>query len=188
MESISTVISQLSRSETEQGILQFVQHVNDTIGVSIKFLSKPIEQINAKQIRQLSNDYLGFYKPLIDQIQYAVDTTDIFKELPGYATIKQNIADIAQQLTVINNRFTNILKEKAIKFLQEYLQSRAVPQDYIDKTIAWLDDPKHDTSIFMNWFGMATNSDNMVLQTIANMLQNTVNKQIEILQKQVLSQ
>lgn len=28
----------------------------------------------------------------------------------------------------------------------------------------------------MNWFGMATNSDNMVLQTIANMLQNTVNK------------
>lgn len=173
---ISTVISQLSRSETEQGILQFVQHVNDTIGDSIKFLSKPIEQINAKQIRQLSNDYLGFYKPLIDQIQYAVDTTDIFKELPDYATIKQNIADIAQQLTVINNRFTNILKEKGYQFLQEYLQSRAVPQDYIDKTIAWLDDPKHDTSIFMNWFGMATNSDNMVLQTIANMLQNTVNK------------
>lgn len=167
---ISTVISQLSRSETEQGILQFVQHVNDTIG------AKPIEQINAKQIRQLSNDYLGFYKPLIDQIQYAVDTTDIFKELPDYATIKQNIADIVQQLTVINNRFTNILKEKGYQFLQEYLQSRAVPQDYIDKTIAWLDDPKHDTSIFMNWFGMATNSDNMVLQTIANMLQNTVNK------------
>ena len=48
---ISTVISQLSRSETEQGILQFVQHVNDTIGDSIKFLSKPIEEINAKQIR-----------------------------------------------------------------------------------------------------------------------------------------
>lgn len=160
---ISTVISQLSRSETEQGILQFVQHVNDTIGDSIKFLSKP-------------NDYLGFYKPLIDQIQYAVDTTDIFKELPDYATIKQNIADIVQQLTVINNRFTNILKEKGYQFLQEYLQSRAVPQDYIDKTIAWLDDPKHDTSVFMNWFGMATNSDNMVLQTIANMLQNTVNK------------
>lgn len=173
---LSTVISQLSRSETEQGILQFVQHVNDTIGDSIKFLSKPIEQINAKQIRQLSNDYLGFYKPLIDQIQYAVDTTDIFKELPDYATIKQNIADIVQQLTVINNRFTNILKEKGYQFLQEYLQSRAVPQDYIDKTIAWLDDPKHDTSVFMNWFGMATNSDNMVLQTIANMLQNTVNK------------
>nr|DAG92504.1 MAG TPA: hypothetical protein [Crassvirales sp.]DAQ45679.1 MAG TPA: hypothetical protein [Caudoviricetes sp.] len=36
----------------------------------------------------MSNDYLGFYKPLIDQIQYAVDTTDIFKELPDYATIK----------------------------------------------------------------------------------------------------
>jgi hypothetical protein len=28
----------------------------------------------------------------------------------------------------------------------------------------------------MNWFGMATNSDNMILQTIANMLQNTMNK------------
>ena len=173
---ISTIISQLSKSETEQGILQFVQHVSDTIEDSIKFLSKSIGDINAKQIRQLSNDYLGFYKPLIDQIQYAVDTTDIFKELPEYPTIKQNIANIAQQLTIVNNRFTNVLKEKGYQFLQEYLQSRAVPQDYIDKVLAWLDDPKHDTNIFMNWFGMATNSDNMVLQTIANMLQNTVNK------------
>lgn len=173
---ISTIISQLSKSETEQGILQFVQHVSDTIEDSIKFLSKSIGDINAKQIRQLSNDYLGFYKPLIDQIQYAVDTTDIFKELPEYPTIKQNIANIAQQLTIVNNRFTNVLKEKGYQFLQEYLQSRAVPQDYIDKVLAWLDDPKHDTNIFMNWFGMATNSDNMVLQTIANMLQNTINK------------
>jgi hypothetical protein len=63
---ISTIISQLSKSETEQGILQFVQHVSDNIEDSIKFLSKSIGDINAKQIRQLSNDYLGFYKPLID--------------------------------------------------------------------------------------------------------------------------
>jgi hypothetical protein len=49
-------------------MLQFVQHINDTIGESITFLSRPIEDINAKQIRQLSNDYIGFYKPLIDQI------------------------------------------------------------------------------------------------------------------------
>lgn len=55
---ITTLISQLSKSETEQGMLQFVQHVSDTIGDSIKFLSKPIDEINAKQIRQLSNDYL----------------------------------------------------------------------------------------------------------------------------------
>ena len=173
---LSTVISQLSKSETEQGMLQFVQHINDTIGESITFLSRPIEDINAKQIRQLSNDYIGFYKPLIDQIQYVVDTTDIFKELPDYAQIKQQIADITQQINIVNNRFTNVLKEKGYQFLQDYLQSRAVPQEYIDKAITWLDDPKHDVNIFMNWFGMATNSDNMILQTIANMLQNTMNK------------
>lgn len=173
---ITTLISQLSRSETEQGVLQFVQHVSDTIGDSIKFLSKPIDEINAKQIRQLSNDYLGFYKPLIDQIQYAVDTTDIFKELPDYAEIKQKITNIDKQLTTVNNKFTNVLKQKGYQLLQEYLQSRAVPQEYIDKAIAWLDDPKHDINIFINWFGMASNSDNMIVQTIANMLQNTMNK------------
>lgn len=173
---ITTLISQLSKSETEQGMLQFVQHVSDTIGDSIKFLSKPIDEINAKQIRQLSNDYLGFYKPLIDQIQYAVDTTDIFKELPDYAEIKQKITNIDKQLTTVNNKFTNVLKQKGYQLLQEYLQSRAVPQEYIDKAIAWLDDPKHDINIFINWFGMASNSDNMIVQTIANMLQNTMNK------------
>lgn len=173
---ITTLISQLSKSETEQGMLQFVQHVSDTIGDSIKFLSKPIDEINAKQIRQLSNDYLGFYKPLIDQIQYAVDTTDIFKELSDYAEIKQKITNIDKQLTTVNNKFTNVLKQKGYQLLQEYLQSRAVPQEYIDKAIAWLDDPKHDINIFINWFGMASNSDNMIVQTIANMLQNTMNK------------
>ena len=74
---LQNLIQKLSTSETEQGIIQFLEHVRDSINDSKNFLSKPIEEINTKQIRQLSNDYVEFYKPLIDNIQYIVDTTDI---------------------------------------------------------------------------------------------------------------
>ena len=172
---LQTLISQLSKSETEQGIYQFIQHVEQTIGDSLKFLEKPISEINAKQIRQLSNDYVGFYKPLMDQIQYAIDTTDIFKDLPEYEKIKQEISDAVQQINTVNNRFTNVLKSKGYQELRKHLEKKNVPQEEIEKTINWLDDPKHDSNMFMSWVGMASNSNNLVLQLIANMLQNVSN-------------
>ena len=37
-----------------------------------------------------------------------------------------------------------------------------MPQNMIQDTINWLDDPKHDSSLFMDWFGMSSNSNNAV--------------------------
>ena len=170
-----TVINQLANSEAEQGMLQFLQHVSDTIGEASLFLQKPISQINAKQIRQLSQDYVGFYKPLLDEIIYLTDTTDLFKTLPNYNDLVSNMQVLSTQMNQIYNRFNNILKSKGKSELQAYLQQNGMPQEYIDKTMQWLDDPAVDSSVFLNWFGMASNSDNAVLQAIAKLLNDTMN-------------
>lgn len=172
---LQNLIQKLSTSETEQGIIQFLEHVRDSINDSKNFLSKPIEEINAKQIRQLSNDYVGFYKPLIDNIQYIVDTTDIFKGIDNYDDVVNLVAEMSQSITTVNNKFINVLKSKGYQYLRQYLSQQGMPDSFIQGTINWLDDPKHDSSIFMNWFGMATNSDNAVQQAIAKMLNDVKN-------------
>lgn len=172
---LQTTIQQLANSETEEGIYQFLQHIDESINDSIKFLSKPTKNISAKQIRQLSNDYVGFYKPLMDDIIYLFDTTDIFKDKPDYDTIKELANTLSQQIDSVNNKFINVLKSKGYSMLQQYLTELGMPQNMIQDTINWLDDPKHDSSLFMDWFGMSSNSNNTVQQIIAKLLNDTKN-------------
>ena len=172
---LQTTIQQLANSETEEGIYQFLQHIDESINDSIKFLSKPTKNISAKQIRQLSNDYIGFYKPLMDDIIYLFDTTDIFKDKPNYDTIKELANTLSQQIDSVNNKFINVLKSKGYSMLQQYLTELGMPQNMIQDTINWLDDPKHDSSLFMDWFGMSSNSNNAVQQIIAKLLNDTKN-------------
>lgn len=172
---LQTVIQQLANSETEEGIYQFLQHIDESINDSIKFLSKPVKNISAKQIRQLSNDYIGFYKPLMDDIMYLFDTTDIFKDKPDYSYIKELATTLSQQIDNVNNKFINVLKSKGYSALQQYLTELGMPQNMIQDTINWLDDPKHDSSLFMDWFGMSSNSNNAVQQIIAKLLNDAKN-------------
>lgn len=172
---LQTVIQQLANSETEEGIYQFLQHIDESINDSIKFLSKPTKNISAKQIRQLSNDYIGFYKPLMDDVMYLFDTTDILKDKPDYSYIKELATTLSQQIDNVNNKFINVLKSKGYSALQQYLTELGMPQNMIQDTINWLDDPKHDSSLFMNWFGMSSNSNNAVQQIIAKLLNDAKN-------------
>lgn len=172
---LQAIIQQLSNSETEEGMYQFMMHINDSIEASIKFLEKPIADINTRQIKQLSNDYIDFYKPLMDNIIYLIDTTDIFKDNPNYDDIKSLALQLSQQLESVNNRFNNVRKAKGYSILEQYLTEQGMPQSMIQDTINWLDDPKHDSNLFMNWFSMASNSNNAVQQTIAKMLNDTKN-------------
>lgn len=172
---LQTLIQQLSNSETEQGMLQFMEHIDESVKDNIQFLSRPIEDINSKQIRQLSNDYVGFYKPLVDDIAYLVDTTDLFKDKDNYQQIKDILSQLQQQLNQVNNKFINVLKSKGYQHLKNFLKQQGMPDNIIQETINWLDDPKHDSNMFMNWFGMATNSNNAVQQTIAKTLNDVKN-------------
>jgi hypothetical protein len=94
-----------------------MNHVSDSLGDSIKFLSRPINEINSKQINQLSRDFIGFYKPLVDNIIYLMDTTDIFKDMNNYDELYNNFITISNQISMINNRFNNVKKRKAIQDL-----------------------------------------------------------------------
>ena len=172
---LSTLINHLQNSEAEQGIIQFIEHLTETIQDSQKFLDDPNREITLKQITQLSKDYVGFYKPLIDEILYLLDTTDIFKDLDNYQQLADTIRSLQANFTNLNNRFINIKKSRGKRLLVQYLQEHGMPQDKIDGILRWLDNPDHDDAVYMTWFGMASNDNNAILQTIAKMLNDVSN-------------
>nr|DAL01591.1 MAG TPA: hypothetical protein [Caudoviricetes sp.] len=45
---MNSLISNLASSEAVEGTVQFVDHVQSSIADSIKFLNKPINEVNAK--------------------------------------------------------------------------------------------------------------------------------------------
>lgn len=172
---LNKLITQLANTEVLEGIVEFVDHVKLSINDSIDFLNRPIEEVNAKQIRQLSEDFIGFYKPLIQSIQELVDTTDIFNDIPDVALFKRDLTELGSQLITVDNRFNNLLKNKGSQELIKYLESKGTPQEYIDRMLVWLDSPTNDSSLLSVWFGMSSESDNMIISSIANMLNNVMN-------------
>lgn len=174
---LNKLITQLSNSEVTEGIIQFVQHVKDSIDDSIQFLNKDIDDVNAKQIRQLSEDYIGFYKPLMEQIQAILDTTDVFKTMPEQdrKIFESTVAQLNAKLITVNNKFNNLLKNKGTQELVKYLESKGTPQEYVDRILTWLNSPTNDSSLLSVWFGMSSESNNMIVAAIANMLNDVMN-------------
>ena len=173
---LQELITKLSQNDMLQAVPEFVDHINDSIDSASKFLNKSIKDINPKQIRQLNEDYIGFYKPLLDQIKYELDTSDTFKDIPDLQAFTNMVDTLQSQMTTINNKFANISKAKAIEILSEHLENVGAPQRYIDETISWINNPNNDGNFLTVWAGMSSESNNQIVASIANMIVNTNNK------------
>lgn len=173
---LNKLIQELSQLDSLQGTVEFVDHLNNSIGDSIRFLERPVDEINYKQIRQLSEDYVGFYKPLLDNVQYLLDTTDEFRGLPEYNEFRDLVGRLVQDMNTINNRFINLMQSKGRQLLVEHLKSNNAPQEFIDRILNWLNSPTNDGNFLTTWLGMSSNSSNEVVGTIENILTNTMNQ------------
>lgn len=172
---LQTLIQNLSNLDAIDGTLEFIDHVNQSIVDCINFLNTPFDQINYKQIRQLSDDYIGFYKPLIDEIFSAFVNTEDFKNIPDYNQILETVRNIQSDMAMIDIKFNDLLKNKGKQVLVEHLRSTNTPQEFIDRILNWLDDPTNDGNFLTTWLGMSSESTNEVITTIANILTSIMN-------------
>lgn len=173
IDELKNIIDKLSVVESQQGAMEFVQHVKDTISVTVQFLNGPISSINSRQLVQLKRDYLGFYIPMINQLQAIIDTTDLFKD-PQFDAMRQQLLSINTTVGLINNKYDNLLKLKTRELLRNY--AIASGSTYADEMINWLEDPKTDISWISQFIGMASNTDNEVIRIMENMIRNTKNQ------------
>lgn len=172
---LQTLIQNLSNLDAIDGTLEFIDHVDQSIADCINFLNTPFDRINYKQIRQLSDDYIGFYKPLIDEVFSAFVNTDDFKNIPDYNQILETVRNIQSDMAMVDIKFNELLKNKGKQVLVEHLRSTNTPQEFIDRILNWLDDPTNDGNFLTTWLGMSSESTNEVITTIANILTSVMN-------------
>lgn len=172
---LNKLVQELASLDAEQGMLSFIDHVGYSVGEAQVFVNKPYDSISEKQVRQLQKDYVGFYLPLLQRIKDLMDTADLFKEHPDYYSIRDNIELMLAKMETVNNKLNHISKSKAYDIFIDFCRENGMPEEIIQETIDWLEDPTTDSYVFMRAFGMASNSNNAVLQTIAKMLNDTKN-------------
>lgn len=173
---LQKVIRDIANSDTEAGILEFLQHVADVLPEASRFINAPNQSFTLKQLYRLSRDFLGFYYPLLQQIHDLLVNTDLLKNRPNYIQIKSDVDNQLEEMRKMNETFSAQAKDKSVDLLESYLRQYGMPEDMIRDTVNYLTDPKTDTSMLFSWIGMASNSNNPVLGTIAKILNDTRNQ------------
>lgn len=174
IEQLERLIDKLQREDSMQGLVDFIEHVEDTMNDSIKFLNGNIDDINSRQIVQLNRDYLGFYLPMLKNIQYLNDTTNILKSIPHYDEFSRAVDRLIATANAIENKRLHLLKYKTREFLKEYAISSGSP--FVFEMIQWLENPKTDISWISYYMQSASTVDNEVIRIMENIIRNTKNK------------
>ncbi len=171
---ISRLIDDLNKADSKSAVMQFVDHVEDTLATTIQFLNGDISNINSKQLVQLKHDYLDFYYPMMKDVSYLINNTDILNDLPDYEQFVSNVSADLGSLQQIQDKFDYILKHNTREFLVDYATRSGSP--FVGDMIQWLEDPKNDISWLGYYIGMSSNSSNEVIRIMENILRNTQNK------------
>lgn len=170
---IKKLISEISEADSKVAVVEFVQHMNDSISNAVSFLSQSTDKINSKQLVQLKRDYIGYYKPMLRDVSSLIETTDLLSDIPNYDLFVENVDNLASKLSKIEVRYDKLLKIKARDFLKEYATSSGSP--FTNEMLQWLDNPNSDIGWAGYYIGMSSNTDNEVVRIMENIIRNVKN-------------
>lgn len=164
----------LNKLDSIQGAQELIEYMSHSLQDAYQFLQKPVDTINSKQLVQMKRDYLSFFLPVLQDIQYIIDTTDEFKILPDYNKFSEAVRERLILANAIVNKFDNLVKAKSKKALLEY--GEAAGSLTIQQTVDELDNPIYDLNWFETFVGLNSSAGNEVLRVMTDMLQNEINK------------
>lgn len=168
------LIDQLSKDDSKVAVVEFIQHINDTIADAVTFLNADMSKINSRQLVQLRRDYLNYYGPMIRNVSSLVENTDLLSDMPNYDLFVANVNDLVSKFNKVQVKFDRILKSKTREFLADYANQSGSP--FTDEMLNWIDNPNNDISWVAQYVGMASNTDNEVVRIMENMIRNVKNK------------
>ena len=167
------LIDQLNKLDSIEGTIEFVEYVRDNIVNAFKFLNKDISEINSTQIVQLKRDYLGFFIPMMKEIQMILDTTSELKDIPDYDNFRDVVDNIINGQSTLINKYNNLLTKKTADFIRSYAEDAGSAT--VEQVLDWLQDPNKDLTWLEMFLGQNSSSSNEVIRIMADMLNNQIN-------------
>ena len=168
------LLDDLNKLDSIEGITEFVNYVSSTISDAFKFLNERPDDINSRQLVQLKRDYLSFFMPMMQDIQYVTDTTDELKQyIEDYQDFKDTVDNIVTGQATLMNKYNNILRYNFRSLLEQYAIEHNSPT--VEKMMNWIDDPEKDLSYLEYFIGQNSSTNNEIIRIMADMLSNQIN-------------
>lgn len=167
------LITDMSNMDSKAAVVEFVQHINETISDAIQFLNSDTAKINSRQLVQLRRDYLNYYGPMLRNISSLIENTDELASVPNYPLFVANVDDLVGKFNKIQVKYDRVLKTKTREFLRDYAEQSGSP--LTAEMLDWIDKPTNDIGWISQYIGMASNTDNEIVRIMENMIRNVKN-------------
>ena len=174
IQQMEKLIDDLNKLDALEGSQELLEYITRSLPVAAEFLDKSLSDISAKQLVQMRRDYLSFFIPVLEDLQYLIDTTDEFKNLPDYDNFANTVQDTLTLSRSIVNKFNNIIKAKCRQMLLEYGEAAGSPT--IKQLVDELDKPESDLNWLETFLGLNSSAGNETVRIMADMLMNSINK------------
>ena len=166
----ANLVKQLHELDSKQGMIAFVQDAMLKIQEAYNYITDESNKISYHQLVQLQRDLLGFYLPSINNL---VGVLDIFEDVKGFEDDFYNLKRLADNT---ERAFDRTIREYALKLVTDYQHKIGVPDEEIQKTIEYINNPFNDVSFIAAHTGSNQMSSNVYVRIARRMLGDAENE------------
>lgn len=166
----ANLVKQLHELDSKQGMIAFVQDAMLKIQEAYNYITDESNKISYHQLVQLQRDLLGFYLPSINNI---IGSLDIFGDVEGFKDDFYNLKRLADNT---ERAFDRTIREYTLKLVTDYQHKIGVPDEEIQKTIEYINNPFNDVSFIAAHTGSNQMSSNVYVRIARRMLGDAENE------------
>lgn len=174
--SVKSVLRNVTDNDALQGISSFLNHVTSSLQESVAFVSQPIDNISSKALVQLKRDYIGFYRPMVQEIIDVLHNSDRLDPINTDGYLDNTLKEILSKMSELTSKYDYLLREKTIEFYKDFAATKGLPQPELDNILNNMDITNDDIYGFMVYVGMNTNVSSDTVRIVTELLRNTNNR------------
>ena len=183
--SYDKLINELTEAEQQMGVIRFVSYLTLDINNATKYINNALlnpNTVNSTQLNQLNTDYIGFYKPMLQEVKRLLDTTDFLDgtsiEVDGEIVTKNDLQKYVNSLIVefteIGNKYDSLVEIVSANIIKSWGEDTG--SSTLKETISQLTSTDKDILYIARYMGMSSQLNDEVIRLIHLTITNAKNE------------
>ena len=179
------LIDQLTELEQQEGIIRFVSYLMTDIDNATKYIDNALANpntVNSTQLNQLNTDYIGFYKPMLEEVKRLLDTTNWFEGqdfvVDDETITKKELQDYVNSLIVefteIGNKYDSLVEIVSANIIKAWGEDTG--STTLKETISELTATDKDILYIARYMGMSSQLNDEAIRLIHLTITNAKNE------------
>ncbi len=179
------LINDLTEAEQQMGVIRFVSYLTLDINNATKYINNALlnpNTVNSTQLNQLNTDYIGFYKPMLQEVKRLLDTTDFLNgisiEVDGEIVTKNDLQKYVNSLIVefteIGNKYDSLVEIVSANIIKSWGEDTG--SSTLKETISQLTSTDKDILYIARYMGMSSQLNDEAIRLIHLTITNAKNE------------